>query len=121
MSTTGAGVAGVIVALTNWSLNAPTDKVETSEFGAANKTYVIGIPDFAGSLSGFWDDTSDDLYDASRSADGVKMYLYPSILNDAKYWYGPAWVDFNIEVNTGGAVAINGDWVANGAWTQDLA
>lgn len=118
ISLTGTGDATSIVGLTNWSLNAPTDKVETTEFGAANKTYVIGIPDFAGALSGWWNDTSDTLYDASRSADGVKMYLYPSSLVVAKYWYGPAWVDFNIETNTAGAVAVNGDYVANGAWGQ---
>lgn len=118
LSITGSGAAVAAVALRSWSLNTPTDKVEVSAFGDANKQYVQGLPDASGDLAGWWDDTSDQLYDASRSTDGVKMYLYPSSDAPTKYWYGPAWVDFSISVGNDAAVAISASFVANGAWGQ---
>lgn len=118
MSTTGGGVAVAGVALKSWSLNMPTDKVEVTAFADANKKYVQGLPDATGDISGWWDDTSDALYDASRSADGIKLYLYPSSDAATKYWYGPAWVDFSITNPVDGAVEVSASFVANGAWGQ---
>lgn len=117
MSTTGSGTA-IAITLKSWSLNSPTDKVEVTSFGDVNKRYVQGLPDISGDLSGFWDSTSDDMYDASRSTDGVKMYLYPSADAPTKYWYGPAWVDFSITDPVDGAVEISASFSGNGAWGQ---
>ncbi len=118
ISTTGTTAAVAAVAMNKWSLNMPTDKVEVSAFGDSNKRYVQGFPDVTGSLAGWWDDTSDQLYDASRSTDGVKLYLYPSSDAATKYWYGPAWVDFSIDVSVSGAVSVGASFVANGDWGQ---
>jgi hypothetical protein len=118
ISTSGSGAAVAAVALNSWSLNMPTDKVEVTAFGDSNKQYVQGLPDATGQLGGWWDDTSDALYDASRSADGVKLYLYPSSDAPTKYWYGPAWVDFSIDTGHDKGVAVSAAFVANGAWGQ---
>lgn len=118
ISTSGTGNATSIVGLNAWSLNMPTDKHEVTEFGDANKNYVQGFPDATGSLSGWWDDTDDNLYDASRSSDGCKMYLYPSSDASSKYWYGPAWVDFSIDCPASGPVAVSADFVAKSSWGQ---
>lgn len=116
ISSTAVAVAGV--ALNSWSLNMPTDKVEVTAFGDANKRYVQGLPDATGQIAGWWDDTSDSLYDAARSADGVNLYLYPSSDATSKYWYGPAWVDFSIDTGHDKGVSISAAFVANGAWGQ---
>ena len=118
LSITAAGAATTVVGLTSWSLSMPTDKAEVTEFGDTNKTYVQGLPDVSGSLSGWWNDTDDNLYDASRSTDGCKMYLYPSSNAATKYWYGPAWADFSIDCPATGPVAVSGDFGAAGAWGQ---
>lgn len=118
MSTTGSAAATTMIKMTTWSLNRATDRVEVTSFGDANKTYVQGLPDITGELAGYFDDTSDQLYDASGSADGVKLYLYPSEDVLTKYFYGPAWVDFNINTGVAEAVAISGSFAANGAWGQ---
>lgn len=118
ISISSTAVAVAAVALNRWTLSMPTDKVEVTAFQDLNKRYVQGLPDASGELSGFWDDTSDQLYDAGRSADGVNLYLYPSADAPSKYWYGPAWVDFSIEVGNDAAVTISAAWVANGAWGQ---
>jgi len=118
ISTSGTGAASSMCTLSEWSLNMGTDKAEVTAFCDENKRYVAGFPDVSGSLSGFWDDTVDTLYDAMQSSDGCIMYLYPSALVLTKYWYGPAWVDFSIDVGVGDAVKISGDWSANGDWGQ---
>jgi len=118
MSVIGTGDAVAVVKLNAWTLDMPTDKVETTNFDSSNKEYVVGFKDCSGTLGGFWDDTSDALYDASGSADGVKMYLYPSSNAVTKYWYGPAWVDFSINTGVAQAVQVSANFSANGAWGQ---
>ena len=116
MSTTGTGTAIAAVSLSRWTLDMATDKVDTTAFGDANKTYVQGLKDIKGTLAGFWDDTSDALFDASESADGIKLYLYPSSDAPTIYFYGPAWLDASIDVANNGAVGVSGNFVAAGSW-----
>lgn len=118
MSTSGSGDAVNVTALNAWTLSSAADRVEVTAFGDTNKQWVQGLPDVSGTLSGWWDDTSDQLYDGAQSSDGVKMYLYPSSDAASKYFYGPAWVDFSIDTTSSGAVSISGTFAANGAWGQ---
>ncbi|MFA4972543.1 MAG: hypothetical protein WC683_08000 [bacterium] len=118
MSTTGTGNATSITSLTTWSLDMSRDTVEVTAFGDTNKVYVAGLKDIKGSFEGFWDDTNDNIYDGSDSADGVKLYLYPSSDAITKYWYGPAWLDMSVETGVGDAVKISANFSANGAWGQ---
>lgn len=115
ISTTGSGTAAAIT-LSKWSVNFQTDKVETTSFGDANKTYVQGLKDCQGSLSGFWDDTDAKFFPAADSADGCKLYLYPSSDAPTKYFYGPAWLDSSIDVDVNGAITVSGNFSANGSW-----
>ena len=117
ISTTMAGTASP-VQLTEWTLNMATDKTEVTSFGDANKTYVQGLKDLSGTISGFWDSANDALFDAADSADGVRMYLYPSADAPTIFWEGPAFLDASISVGVGGAVAMSGSFVAAGSWTR---
>jgi hypothetical protein len=92
-----------------------------TSFMDSNKTYVVGLKDLQGSLSGFWDSASDDLFEAVDSADGVKMYLYPSDDAIGVYWYGPAWVDMSITTSVSDAVKVSGSFSANGSWGSVLS
>ena len=115
-STTGTGAAVNLISLSKWSLDMATDKVAVTAFGDLNKTYVQGLRDIKGTISGFWDSTDDSLFDASESADGMKLYLYPASTAATIYFYGPAWMDASIDVDSAGAVTVSGNFVANGAW-----
>ncbi len=119
VSTTGSGNASSVT-LTEWALNMTTDKVETTSFGDANKTYVQGLKDVQGTISGFWDDSDAKLFTAADSTDGIKMYLYPSTDAPTKYFYGPAWLDASISTGVSGAVSISGNFSANGSWGKQV-
>lgn len=116
LSTTGTGAAVAVTANT-WSLDAATDKEETTSFGDLNKTYVVGLPDYSGSFGGYFDDAEQTVYQGAGSADGVKMYLYPAFTSaPTKYWYGPAWIDYSVETPVDGPVSFSGNFNANGNW-----
>lgn len=116
VSPNGTGVAVSVGSLSKWSLDRSTDKVPVTSFGDLNKTYVQGLPDLKGQLSGFWDSATDPLYTAGISTDGTKLYLYPSSNTPTVYDYGPAWLDTSIDVDVNGAVTISGNFVAAGSW-----
>jgi hypothetical protein len=113
------GAATAVVKLNQWTLNMTADRIDTTGFGDSNKTYVKGFRDARGTLSGFWDDTNDVLYDASQAEGAVKMYLYPSSLVSSKYFYGTAEIDFSLDVTATDAVKVSGEWTAAAgtAWT----
>ena len=106
--------------MSSWSLDYSTDTEETTSFGDANKTYVQGLPDVSFTFEGFWDDTDGTIKVASLSTDGAKVYLYPSTNAATKYTYGPAWINYSIEVGVDGAVTISGSGSANGSWGNNL-
>jgi hypothetical protein len=116
LSTTGSGAAASVGQLNSWTLDMATDTVDTTCFTDANKTYVQGLKDIKGNLAGFWNDADDTLFTGADSADGVKMYLYPSSDAITKYWYGPAWFNASVEVRVDGAIKVSGTFAANGSW-----
>ena len=118
LSTTGSGTATNVIKLTKWMLDQSTDKIEVTAFGDANKTYVQGLKDVKGTFSGFFDDTEAKPFTAADSTDGCKLYLYPSADAPTKFWTGPAWLDVSIDTGVAGAVAISGNFAANGAWSR---
>jgi len=120
-SATGTGDAIVMISLSSWSLDRSTDKVEVTAFGDTNKVYVQGLPDIKGTLSGYFDSGDDKLFDGADSADGVKLYLYPSSGCPTVYHYGPAWLDASIAADVKGAVTVSASFVANGAWGRKPA
>lgn len=86
-------------------------------FGDLNKTYVQGLPDLKGTLSGFWDTSTDPLYTAGISTDGTKLYLYADFTNTpTAYDYGPAWLNTSIDVDVNGAVTMAGSFAASSSW-----
>jgi hypothetical protein len=118
LSTTASGTASSVLKMNKWTLNASTDKIETTAFLDTNKTYVQGLRDIQGSFSGFWDDTETKIMTGATSTDGVKLYLYPSSDCATKYWYGPAWLDVSMDTSVSGAVTLNGTFAANGSWAS---
>lgn len=116
MSTSGTGAASNVLNLTSWTLDQTQDTQEVTSFGDPNRTYVVGLRDVKGEIEGYWNDAEDKPFQASESADGVKLYLYPTADAPSKYWYGPAWVDASIDTKVDGPVKVKLSFSANGAW-----
>jgi hypothetical protein len=117
LSTSGTAAATSFTPISAWTLDAATDRQEVTAFGDANKVYIQGLQNVQGTFTGFFDDTtSANLFTAAASADGVKLYLYPSSDAITKYAYGPAWLDASINVSVGGAITVNGSFAASGSW-----
>ena len=118
LGTAGGAVPSTVATLSAWTIDMSTDKQDVTGFGDTNKIYMTSLPDMVGTLSGFWDDTDDNLYDASRSTGPVSMYLYPTGLATAKVWSGTAWIDMSIECPVSGPITMSANWAAASAWAQ---
>ena len=102
--------------LADYSVEQARDRAETTSFGNSTKTYVAGLADASGSLNGFIDDSSLDIYTV---ADGSarSFYLYVDYDNNpspvdsggAGYWYGTATFD----VSSNGSVSDAGKTTLN--------
>jgi hypothetical protein len=118
MSTSRAGAMKPVALISEWTLDMASDKVETTALGDRNKTYCQGLRDTKGSLTGFWNSLDDAMFAAAESGDGIMLGIYPSELDPATYFVGPAWLDVNIKGGVASAVSLEGTFSANGAWTR---
>lgn len=94
------------------------EKVDVTSFQDLNKVKVQGLPDVTGQLSGFWDEAEVKVFTASEETAGVRMYLYPSADAPTHYWYGLAWVDYNLDVAVGDAAKMAMTFEAAGSWAR---
>lgn len=116
ISTTGSGTAIPLTSFTAWTLDLSTDLVEVTSFGDTNKTYVQGLRNIQGTMSGFWDDSETKLWTASTSTDGCKVYLYFSTNATSRYAYGTAWLSVAAEAGVSDAAQVSANFSALGNW-----
>jgi len=114
------GVATQCIKLNTWTLDRSSDTFEVTAFGDTNKTFVQGLPNLSGTISGSWDDTETKPFAGAISTNGVKVYLYPSSTAPTKYAYGVAWLSVSIEAPVNGAVTVSGNFVAANSWYVNL-
>jgi hypothetical protein len=97
------------------------ESTDVTCFGDTNRKYVVGLPNIEASFTGYFDSTYISTMDTARaSADGIKVYLYPSSDAMTLYWYGPAWMDFSVQSDVNGAIGVTGSLRANGDWGSKL-
>ena len=112
-------IDSVVVGAASFDLNMTKDRVEVSEFGATNKTYVVGLKDLQANFSGFWNDALDKLFDVAEGTTPVNVYLYPDFVNaPTQYWWGSAYVDASVTSSVTVAVKTAGTIAAADAWIR---
>jgi len=111
---TNAAEATQVPFVGSWDLSAATDKIDVTAMGDGNKVVVVGLPDLSGNIGGFFDDTSNTLYDAAIDGLDRKMYLYPNVGVLTNYWYGRVFIDASFSSSVSGAVEMSGTWAASG-------
>ena len=118
----GASAAGAAVAVTNlsgWSITIDQALAEVTCLGDTFSSYVHGIKNAKGSMSGYFDSAADVPFDAFDQSDAVNCYLYPAGASVAKYWYGQVFIsNVNAEDNVSGAVSIKADFQFTGDCTR---
>lgn len=119
-STSGAGSPVLVGALSGFTIDNSSDPVDTTEFGATNRTSVQGFPASNGTFTGFWASDDTTMRVASQSADGCVIAIYPSRNAMAKYFGGPAWVDMSLAGDVGAAVTTTYNWRSNGNMVNQL-
>ena len=90
--------------MNKWNLDLKRDRADVTSFGDRNKSYVQGLPDIAGSLGGFWDAPNVELFDVALGEEPAFLKLVPSSLDTTYFFSGMAFIDANIDVDSGGAV-----------------
>lgn len=118
LSIDGTAAATSVPFLNEYEISASSDNIEVTAGGDTNKTYVPGLPDFSGTVSGFFDydstQTSDALWKASRDGIARGFYLYPDSSVPTVAFYGTAYFDFSHSAGVGGAGTVSSNIVAAG-------
>lgn len=116
---TGGNTPAAVANLSKWDLDLSTDKIDVTAFGDTNKTYVQGLPDIKGNVSGFWAGEETTLFDVALGTVACFMKLLPSSLvaDAGTFFSGKAWLDAAVSIDNKGAATISGKFVAAGPWT----
>lgn len=109
---TSGGTAEPVAFLNNWSLDFTTGKIDVTAFGDTSMVYVSGLPDAQGTVSGFYDDATVQMYTAAVDGVARKFYLYPSTALSTQYFFGTGIFDMSINAAVDGAVEISGNFAA---------
>ena len=107
---TGSGSAEPIPYIKSFTINRNTDRYDVTAFGDTNKTSVQGLPNAEGNFSGFYDDTTAQMYTAASDGVARKSYFYPNISTPTDYWFTTAFWDFSGEFPVDGGATISGSW-----------
>jgi len=106
--------ASAIAAMASFTVDQSVDIVEVTSFGDLTKTYVVGLPDGRGEITGYFDDSGnvDTIFNSLQTTGGVNMYLYPSTAIPNRYWYGNVFLSPRVEANIKDAVKVSMQYVA---------
>src|SRR5262245_37018548 len=122
MDPTGGSSLATVADLNAWTLDLAKDRVEVTAFGDTNKKRVTGLPDYSGTLGGWWNSaTSPALFDVILGDIAPMLELIPNSLEPTFLFKGLANVDGSINVSATGAVSISGKWDAFDNWTMEPA
>ena len=113
------GSAEPIPFINSFTIDRATDRYDVTAYGDTSKACVQGLPDAKGQYTGFWDDSTQQLYTAAADGISRKTYVYSDIVNNVtKYWYGNVFWDTSESFPVAGAASISGSWAADGTWTK---
>lgn len=105
--------------LTEAALSGTTDTVETTTFGAGNKTYLTGFPDFTINLTGFVDDGGIAAQLADLNGSDVVVDFEFGPIGDAtgapKHTGSVLLANYSPTSSIGGAVSFTASTVAAGS------
>jgi hypothetical protein len=118
MDPAGATTYVAVADIKGWTLDLGRDTVNTTALGDTNKQAVLGLPNFTGTYTGFWNAaTSPTLFDAILGTIAVGLKLTPDTAAATNFFSGLAYLSGGINVDAEAAVTTSGSFVAAGNWT----
>lgn len=119
LAVNNAGSATSVANLSAWSLTIEQALAETTALGDTFASFVAGIKNASGSLSGFFANDADVPFDAFDSAEAVNCYLYPAGTSVSRYWHGQVFPsNMAIDDSVDGAVTFKTDIQFTGTCTR---
>lgn len=118
MGIADGGTAQHVPGVAEWTINFKTDKADVTAQNDGNKQYVSGYPDATGTIAGFYDDTTAQLFTAALDGKKRKAYFYPDKSTLSKYFFGEIIVDASLTSGVSNGSSISGDWAASSAITS---
>ena len=121
MDPTGGSSVVTVASLSDWSLDIGRERHDVSAFGDPNKIRVNGLPDYSGTVGGFWDATTTPtaFFDVVLGDVAPFLHLIPDSAAPTFLFKGLANLDGGIKVSANGAVSISGAWDAAGPWVME--
>jgi hypothetical protein len=107
-----SAMAEPVAFVRSWNINAETDRQEVTAMGDGTKVYITGLPDAQISYQAYYDDAGSGLYAAATDGLARKFYLYPTINDTSKYWFGTVFVSASSSAEVNGAVETSGSMSA---------
>jgi hypothetical protein len=112
MAIASNGTPEPVAFISNFEINATSDRYDVTSFGDTGKAYVAGLPDASGTFSGFFDDSTSQMYTAALDGVARPFYFYPNNTDTSKYWFGTGFFDQTATFPVDGAAALSGNWSA---------
>lgn len=106
----------LIADLNAWTLDMSTDRVDVTAFGDTNKQRVSGLPDYSGTIGGWFNAGNVTYLDAVLAGIPVQMKLVPNSADSSVFFSGLANIDGSVNVPATGAASMAGTWDAAGNW-----
>ena len=118
MDPLGGSAVVAVASLNGWTLSMAKEMYKVTAFGDTNHVYVPGLPDLSGTVKGFWDPTDRSLFSVALGTVAPYLHLVPNTLSPTYLFRGLGWLDASIDVGSGGAVTIAGQFKAAGPWVM---
>jgi len=98
----GSGTSpGAVAEGRGFKITKSTDLLEDTSWGDSSKSYQVGLSDFKGALTKWYDTAAFVLEDAAKAGTQLKFYWYPDRATATDYWY---WTGYVVSMTQGGDI-----------------
>jgi hypothetical protein len=116
LAVTSGAAASPVAFQAAWSVSVTSEKFDVTTLADSQHVYASGIPEIAGTFSGFLDAGTSQAYVAASDGLPRAFCLYPDTVNSpTAYFAGTVIADFSGGGASGGPVTVSGTWGAEAA------
>jgi hypothetical protein len=118
LSVHSGDAASPLTYLSSWAISFTHDTFDASTITDPQHRYIAGMPDVAGTFTGFLDDATSQTYIAATDGLPRNMYIYPNSRDMGQFFAGMVLPDLAVTGGEGAPVAITVNWVPSTGVTR---